>query len=281
MPNTLRVLCASLLLVSGSISHASPPIPLIIPPPQAMEPEATGIYYEKALQLALAKTASPADAMPGNGTEYKITYHHQVVGRERYRLLVKQGVVDVMWSSTNNARERELVPVKFNLLRGINEYRVLLIRKDDQPRFDKVKTLADLRQFRIGSGTHWSDTAIYKHNNLPLVTSFAFDTMFKMLAAKRFDYMARSLQEIDGELATYGHLGLAVEKNLMIHYPQPIYFFLNKNNHALAKRIERGLLLAEEDGSLHELFMTIPSFRTAEERLRHINHRIIELRRND
>lgn len=276
MYKTLGIFCVLLLLATGSMSRASQSIPLVIPPPQSMEPEATSIYYEKVLQLALAKTAGPADE-----PEYQITYHHQVVGRERYRLLVKQGVVDLMWSSTNNARERELIPVKFNLLRGINEYRVLLIRADDQPRFDKVKTLADLRQFKIGSGIHWSDTAIYKHNNLPLVTSYAFDTMFRMLAAKRFDYMARSLQEIDGELARYGHLGLAMEKNLMIHYPQPIYFFLNKDNHALAKRIERGLLLAEEDGSLYELFMSIPSFRAAEEKLAHIDRRIIELRRND
>lgn len=279
MCNVVRIFCALLLLVAHASSYAGQPIPLVIPPPGVMEQAATGIYYEKLLQLVLDKTAAPADSSaPANEGEYQLTYHPLIVGRERYRLLVKQGVVDIIWSSSNKAREEELIPVKVNLLRGINEYRVLLIRADDQPRFDKVKTLDDLRKFKIGSGIHWSDTQVYKYNNLPTATSYAFDTMFRMLAAKRFDYMARSLQEIDSELASYGHLGLTAEKNLLIHYPQPIYFFLNKKHHALAKRIERGLLLAQADGSMEELFMSIPNFRAADEKIRHIDRRIIELR---
>lgn len=278
MCRVVRVVCALSLLAVGLCCHADQPIPLVIPPPGAMEPVATGIYYEKVLQLALDKSAGTAETNP---EKYQIAHHDQVVGRERYRLLVKQGVVDIMWSSSNKTREEELIPVRFNLLRGINEYRVLLIRADDQPRFDRVKNLADLREFKIGSGTHWSDSQVYRFNDLPLVTSYSFEAMFRMLAAKRFDYMARSLQEIDYELEQYRELGLVAEKNLMIHYPQPIYFFLNKKHPELAKRIEQGLLLAQQDGSLDELFQSIPNFRAAEEKIRHIDRRIIELRRED
>jgi hypothetical protein len=270
----MRVVCALLLLVAGPWCQAQP-IPLVIPPPGSMEPAATGIYYEKVLQLALDKSAETAQE------KYQIIHHNQVVGRERYRLLLKQGVVDIIWSSSNKTREEELIPVRFNLLRGINEYRVLLIRADDQVRFSEVRNLADLRQFKVGSGIHWSDTEVYKFNGLPIVTTYSFDAMFRMLAVKRFDYMARSLQEIDYELEKYRDLGLIAEKNLLIHYPQPIYFFLNKKHPELAKRIEQGLLIAQQDGSLDELFQSIPNFRAAEEKIRHIDRRIIELRRED
>lgn len=281
MFNVVRSLIVVTLLAACLSSYADQSRPLIIPAPGSLEPETTGIYFEKALTLALSKTATPPDAPATPEPELNITYHTQLAGRERFRLLVKKGVVDIIWSSSNKQREEEFATVKFNLLRGINEYRVLLIRADDQLRFDKIKTLDDLRQFKIGSGIHWSDTQIYEFNSLPMVTSYAFDTMFRMLAAKRFDYMARSLQEIDHEMEVYGQLGLTVEKNVLIHYPQPIYFFLNKKNEALAKRIERGLLIAQADGSLDEIFMSIPAFRAAEERIRHIDQRVIELHRED
>jgi len=266
-----------ILFVAGLSANAGQPLSLTIPAPGSLEPEATGIYFEKVLRLALSKTTTHDAAATTPEPAYNIVYHQQIIGRERFRLLVKQGVVDVMWSSSTKQREEEFAAVKFNLLHGINEYRALLIRAGDQPRFDNVKTIEDLRQFKIGSGIHWSDTQIYNFNSLPTVTSYSFDTMFRMLAAKRFDYMARSLQEIEQERELYAKLGLTVEKNLLIHYPQPIYFFLNKKNDALARRIERGLLLAQADGSLDEIFRSIPSFGNAQEKIRHIDRRVIEL----
>lgn len=243
----------------------------MLPKAGSLEPEVTSHFYEQALLLALEKTRHPHE-------QIHVDYHTAEVNRERARLLVKQGVLDIIWSSSNKKRERQLTAVKFNLIRGINEYRLLLIRADDQPTFNQVKSLADLQKLRIGSGIHWSDTEIYRFNGLPLITSYAYDSMFRMLGAKRFDYMARSIQEIDYELEHYGKLGLTVEKNLAIHYPQPIYFFVNNDNHALAQRIQKGLEMARDDGSLDALFFAIPNFRQAWEQLQQLNRKIIELK---
>lgn len=135
-----------------------------------------------------------------------------------------------------------------------------------------------MQQLKIGSGTHWSDTEVYRFNGLPLVTSYSYTSMFRMLDVKRFDYMARSIQEVNYELEHYGKLGLAIEKNLVIHYPQPIYFFVNNNNPALAERIQRGLEIARDDGSLDALFLDIPNFRQAWEQLQQLNRKVIELK---
>lgn len=241
---------------------------LTIPKAGSLEPETTSQFYEQALRLALTKTGTATE-------QIQLDYHPSFVNRERARLLVKQGVLDIIWSTSNKKREAELSPVKFNLLRGINEYRLLLIRTADQLQFDQVKTLGDLQKLRIGSGIHWSDTEVYRFNALPLVTSYAYESMFRMLAAKRFDYMARSIQEVHYEVEHYGKMGLAIEKNLVIHYPQPIYFFVN--NKELAARIQRGLELAQADGSLDKLFLATPNFRKAWEELQQLDRKVIEL----
>jgi hypothetical protein len=244
---------------------------ITLPKAGSLEPDITSRFYEQALRLALEKTSTASERI-------QFEHHPIDVKRERARLLVKKGTLDIIWSSSNKKREQELTPVKFNLLRGINEYRLLLIRADDQERFDKVKSLSDLQQFKIGSGTHWSDTQIYRFNGMPLVTSYAYKPMFRMLDVKRFDYMARSIQEVNYELEHYGKLGLAIEKNLAIHYPQPIYFFVSNDNQALAQRIQKGLEMAQDDGSLDALFLAIPNFRQAWEQLQQLNRKVIELK---
>ena len=259
-------LCMSLGFSHSSLADTI--VRLTLPKANSIEPEITSRFYEKTLRLAMAKTSHESERI-------EFDYHPIAVNRERARLLVKQGVLDIIWSSSNKKREEELVAVKFNLLRGINEYRLLLIRADDQPTFDQVKTLADLQKLRIGSGTHWSDTDIYRFNGLPLMTSYAYDPMFRMLSVKRFDYMARSIQEVNYELEHYGKLGLTIEKNLAIHYPQPIYFFVKDSD--LAIRIQQGLEIAQHDGSLDTLFFSIPNFHQAWEQLQQLNRRVIEL----
>lgn len=244
---------------------------ITLPKTGSLEAGSTSLFYEQALRLALEKTSHISERI-------QFDYYPLDVRRERARLLVKQGKLDIIWSSSNKKREQEFTPVKFNLIRGINEYRLLLIRTDDQPRFEQVKSLADLAKFKIGSGTHWSDTDIYRFNNLPLVTAYAYAPMFRMLKVKRFDYMARSIQEINHEVEHYGKLGLAIEKSLVIHYPQAIYFFVSNENRMLAKRIQSGLEMARDDGSLDALFFSIPNFREAWEQLQKLDRKVIELK---
>jgi hypothetical protein len=63
----------------------------------------------------------------------------------------------------------------------------------------------------------------------------------------------------------------------LLHYPQPIYFFVNKSNKKLAKRIKKGLKIAQEDGSFDQLFFEFPEFKAAYDQLQSHNRRVIEL----
>ncbi len=47
---------------------------------------------------------------------------------------------------------------------------------------------------------------------------------------------------------------LVIEKNLLLHYPFPIYFFVSKQNKLLAKIIESGPKIMKANGCFEQLF---------------------------
>lgn len=228
-------------------------------------------YYEEALKLALAKT----EQRYGKTT---LKTNPLASGRERQRVILKNNAgLDVIWSSTNPAREAQLLAIKFNLLGELSNKKILLIRTADKEKFAQVKTLADLRQFTAGTGSHWQDTYTLQNNAMPLVTAWNYEPMFKMLAAHRFDYIIRGAQEIAAELEQHRNLPIMAEEHLLISYEQPVYFFVNSQNTQLAERIKTGLLAAESDGSLKKLFFSIPSFQQGYAEVNNKKRRLIRM----
>jgi hypothetical protein len=75
-------------------------------------------------------------------------------------------------------------------------------------------------------------------------------------------------------------LGLIQEETLLLKYDVPIRysFFVNKNNALLAERLERGLKIAQQDGSFDQLFYQMPSFREGEELLKNSRRTLIEIK---
>ncbi len=255
----------------ASPAHAQDPDIIRIPNSGPKNPDTANYYYEEVLQLALQKT----EASYGKA---RLEYYPFVAGRERQRALLNQGKdLQVLWSSTNSEREKKLLAIKFNLLRGISDYKILLIRREDKDKFANLHDLTDLRRFKAGTGTHWQDTQILIKNDMPMVTSWDYEPMFKMLAAKRFDYIVRGAQEIWSEVDKHKDLPLMAEETLLLHYPLPVYFFVNPDNKILAERLKTGLELAEKDGSLDKLFFSVPGFQRAYDEVQRKQRRLIEM----
>lgn len=175
--------------------------------------------------------------------------------------------IDVIWFGTSPEMEANFLPVKISLLKDLNRYRVLLIRAEDQDRFNKINTLVKLRQFQAGSGASWPSTAMLKRNDLPVVTVANTHLLSSMLKANRIDYMARNLSEAWDEMLMYKDIGLALEQHLLLEGGVDFYFFVNKKNQALAERIERGLKSAQADGSFDRLFESVASFKEGQQLL--------------
>lgn len=231
------------------------------------------IYYANLLALALEKTSS-------TDGPFSIVPLYQSVTSKRliYQLTDAANQVDVIWTSNSEEREKLMLPIKISILRGLNSYRIFLIRKGDQSRFNRIGNLNDLRLMKAGQGAHWPDTTVLLANGLPVISAARGELLFDMLKQRRFDYFPRGLYEIWEEQEVHADDNIVIEETLMLHYPAPIYFFVNKKDLALANRIERGLRIAQQDGSFDALFLSVPGYRKGYELIKHKNRKVLELK---
>jgi len=209
-------------------------------------------YFIALLNLALSKTNNQI-----NTIQLKATTRPMQQGRAIVELALNRGV-DVVWSVTSITREQQLLPIRIPLLKGLLGYRVAIIRAEDEEKFAKVTSIKSLRKFTAGQGHDWPDTKILTANKIDVVTSSSYEGLFAMLQMKRFDFFPRGITEAWQEVAMHRDSKLIVDETILLYYPSPIYFFVNKTNNMLAERIEKGLQLSIDDGSFKKLFYSYP-----------------------
>ncbi len=217
-------------------------------------------YYSHLLDLALTKT------IPSHGP-YKLTFTPVMPITNRLLREIERGRVDVTWMPYSQNLRYKLTPITIRLLKNLSDYRVFLIRTQDQDKFTRVKTLADLRKFKGGIGSHWPDRQVMEENGLPLVLSMSYFNLFKMLKSNRFDYFSRGVYQVRAEVEAYAGQGITLESSLFLRYENPVYFYVRSENKELAERIEQGLKMAIADGSFNELFNSIDNLRWGEKLL--------------
>jgi len=209
-----------------------------------------GPYAVKMIELALKHVDH----------KYKL-----IVGKEPYSQTkimeeVSTGGLDLFWNSSNAEKESQYRPVRICLYKGLLGNRIFIINKDNQAKFDNVKTLDDLKRLTIGQGKTWADTKILEANGLNVVKANKYESLFYMVEGGRFDAFSRGVHEPFGELASHPNLpNLTVEKGLMLVYRMPFYLFVNKDNKTLADDLETGLNRAIADGSFDQTFFNDPS----------------------
>lgn len=224
-------------------------IPQLVVP---LEPDASWEkedYFTGLLQLALNETADefgPCEILPTDS----------ILTRMRSLALINNYGIDVFWATTSLERESLLRPVRIPLLKGLMGYKILLINPEDQPRFSRIKNLQELTALRAGVGVDWPDNAILRANGIETVTSVNYEALFRMLAAKRFDFFPRGASEVWTEHRNHPEVNLHVEQDLVLVYPAPVYFFVNMNNHALEQRLTQGLHKLIANGKFDQYFFS-------------------------
>jgi hypothetical protein len=201
-------------------------------------------YPVRLLSLCLEKS----------GEDFVLRPTDLVMNQERIILQMKHGLgIDIWWMMTSKEREAVLMPVRIPIDRGAAGWRIFLIREGDQAKFDKVKTVDDLRRHVAVQGTGWPDADVLVTNALPLVTSVYPSNVLEAAGA---DYYPRSITEawVDAKQSTSKRAKLVVEKRIALHYVAPTYFFVNKQNTRLADLIRSGCEEAIKDGSFRRLF---------------------------
>ncbi|MCW8107762.1 transporter substrate-binding domain-containing protein [Alteromonas ponticola] len=205
-------------------------------------------YPLALLTLALEKT----------GVKYSLLPSERILLQGKaLRQLKENREINVMWSMTDTQREKDLLPIRIPIGKGLIGWRVFLISKTAQARFNDVATVQDLISLDPVQGEDWPDTKILQANGFNVVTVKDHKRAFTAVTTNRADFFPRSVIEVLQELKTPAIAKeLAVEEKLAIHYPTAFYFFVNKGNTTLARLIETGLQLAIEDGSFDALFLS-------------------------
>jgi len=204
-----------------------------------------GLYSRDLVQLILSKT----------DVHYSIEMVDiPKVPSDRNMRLLKKGIYTIAPFHTNPEREKELLPIRIPIYRGLAGWRLFFIRPDDK-QFENVTSADYLKRFVAGQGHDWPDTLILKANHFSVLSAYSRDSLFRHLQAGRIDYFPRSLYEIWGEQDIRAAKGLVIDKDVVLHYPSATYFFVKKEDQALAEQIELGFERAIEDGSFKALFM--------------------------
>lgn len=242
-----------------------------IPHPGSMEMDSPSYYPEALLGLLLDKTKVTYG-------DFRLEYTTEKHTADRLRAMLISGRgLDVMWSSVTPERKQKMRALAYDIFRGLHGYRRLVIRVEDTQKFKEIKTIAQLKAYQGGVGAQWADKIIFENNKLPLVAGTRIEFLLKMLKAGRFDYLSRSPYEYHYDLRVFNDNSLAIADNVMLYYCQPVNFFVNKNNNVLAERILLGLTLAQSDGSLEQLFQSVPSMQRAQTEVQQFTGALLQL----
>jgi len=207
-------------------------------------------YYIDLLKRVLEASKAPHETIQYRFADYQFAQLRWVTELSRE----SPHNNGVLWTMTTQQREQMLRPIRKPLFEGLIGQRVLVIRRVDREKFARINTLEQLRELTAGQGVQWPDLDIFRANDLPVIEGNGKEQLYKMLAAKRFDYFPRGVMEIVSEQTLLDQYDLIVEPRLIISYPAAIYFFVNKHNHTLAQRLERGWEVMQASGEFQRFF---------------------------
>ena len=102
---------------------------------------------------------------------------------------------------------------------------------------------------------YWPDADILEANSITVKRLKTNEQMFSELKKGNCDYISFAVFEGQAELnlRREAYPGLIFFQQLIIYYPYPMYFFVQKSKPKLHARIEQGLKYSIDDGSFERL----------------------------
>lgn len=244
------IICFILFCLSKTVTIFSDELVVIYPPKQN-EKDTRNDDLIEILQLALEKTVSTHGA-------FKLKPCATKMNEARCREQLKVGKdINIIWTTVTEETEKDLYSIKIPLRKGILGYRVFLINKKDADKFKAIKSVDELKKLTVGQDQSWNDVAVFKTNGFKIETGPSYEGMFSMLMSGRFDYFSRGINEAKDELDarkdTYPDM--MIEESILLYYHWPKFYYFNKNDMAMADRVEKGLRIMIADGSLEKIFV--------------------------
>lgn len=153
------------------------------------------------------------------------------------------------------AKKTEITYINFPVDLGLTGYRICFVNPAIKEAVSKATQLDQLKKYTVAQGIGWSDIEILRHNGFQVIEVQSYDSMFKMVAAGRVDLYCRGINELRKEYETYKYITrLTYDESFALVYTMPRFFYLGSGNKAAKARMEAGLRLAYQDGSLLNLW---------------------------
>lgn len=188
--------------------------------------------------------------------QYELSSKNEYSGARTLEELKSGKNINIYWMGTSEQMEKELIPIRYPLFRGLLGHRIFIINKNDQAKFNKIKTLQDLKKLKGAQGIGWSDIPILENAGLKQFAT-EYEHIFNMInAGGRVSYFSRGLNEAFSEVEARKstHSNLAVEKKVVLVYPFAMFFFVSPQDKPLADALNKGFELAYADGSFEDFF---------------------------
>jgi ABC-type amino acid transport substrate-binding protein len=228
-------------------------------------------YKVAILRAALDKTI--ADYGP-----YTLSTDAPMLNTLRARQALQDGeIINVFIALMDEEWETKTIPIRIPIRRGILNFRILLIHKDDLQLYKNIHTIEDLKRLKAGLQHSWTTTRLMEQTGFEIVKASSYEGLFTMLNSHRYHYLPRGIHEIYDEFDQYKDTlkNIAIEPELLLILPTSAYVFVSPKYPKLAKRLEAGLESMVQDGTLKAIFDTY--FAESIEKANLHNRRIIRL----
>lgn len=208
-------------------------------------------YAYELIQLILTQTTAEYG-------DYRVEPYVAELDEKRQAVLMMQGdLINLSGSSSGTAVARSgSIQIPYDIYRGLLGHRICLTNSDSKTQVNAITDLNSLKKIRIGQSMGWADSEIYNFNKLSLILASTFDGLLAMLAAGRYECLALGVTEIQ-KIYENSHAQmpkLEIEKNLLIYYEYPFYFYISAKYPEIAERFKMGMKKILDNGEFDRLF---------------------------
>lgn len=172
------------------------------------------------------------------------------------RSLIDAKTINIIAEASKLEWNQKLIPIKIPIRKGIQGFRVFIIKKKNVSIVANIKTLAQLMALKTGSGSQWSTKVAMQKAGFDVVESMQYESLFKMLSMERFVTFGRGVNEVYQEIALFTdyYPDLVADENIMLHIPLVTYYYVSPKKPQLANRIKIGLQRIIENGQFDQIF---------------------------
>ncbi len=219
-------------------------------------PAAFADYCERLLSLIFNRTVE------GYGS-YRINLVSTASTHDALLADISDDKIDITVQYGNTQAENDLRAVRIPVLRGIAGYHVLLIPEQEQDSFSAIRNLQQLQSLQAGLIAENPIRPALQAAQLPILAHPNKEAVLDFITKHKHDastptQQAYSIMPITDAFSAREELaqiaGLRIEKQLCLVCPNPVYFYVDKQDSLLHERLQAGFEQSLFDGSFERLF---------------------------